>query len=706
MIMFLAFMLAMNDKTIEIRTLTGPAPQIDGAIEDVWLQADSACDFVQFVPYEKTDPTERTVVYMLQDDNNLYVAFKCHAEKNPPVACLTRDEDYVAVSLDPYGAQTTGYFFLIYASELYWDGWILDGGTHQDLTWEGIWYHDVKMYPDRLEFEMRIPFKTIRYNKDLSEWGVQFLRHIAVTNENDLWTETSQSTGDLMTNWGTMKNISPKSSGYYFEFFPEGFVRYDKYENDSGGYDIKIKPRPSFNFKWDITPQTTINATTFPDFAQIESDPFTLNLSRYPTYLREQRPFFIEGTDIFRLSSLENGPFTPLEIFYTRRIGKLADGDAVPIIGGIKLTALSSKWSSGLLGAYTGEYTNAVYGLDEPARWFGVLRTKYQLMPSSDMGILLSSSFVDTANYNYALGVDATYRNGPNQILVQGAVSDYCSKKGWAVTSAYSGRLGMFSTNVAVDAISDSFDVRDIGFVPWVGQKRILAMCGPQFNFRQGSVRTTAVQPGLFLLKSPGSADWSRGAILANNIGFRNMWGLYWELDVADSYESDTNFFYRSASLNFWGFLKGNNINGGSYYEYTMNYARGFLAYQGSNWLTASYSIMPPWSITMTVNTWLEWDPDNHLVALWPMIRPRTDIRLSPTMTLTIMDQIVMYMPEASFDSLEYTNNRLGLIFSWNFSPKSWFYIAVNDYRSEDIDQSLALRYQIAAVKVKYLIYF
>jgi hypothetical protein len=50
------------------------------------------------------------------------------------------------------------------------------------------------------------------------------------------------------------------------------------------------------------------------------------------------------------------------------------------------------------------------------------------------------------------------------------------------------------------------------------------------------------------------------------------------------------------------------------------------------------------------------------------------------------------------------------LLYSWNFSPKSWLYIALNDYNSLDYtlhpDGKMTQKYAIGAVKAKYLLYF
>ncbi len=704
--MLLILMLLADGKAVDVR-YTEIVPHIDGIIEDVWLQADSAYDFVQHIPYERTAPTERTIVYVLQDHDNLYFAFRCYAEKHAPIACLTTDEDYVRVSFDPFGSKTTGYYFLVFASQLYWDGWIFEDGRIQDDSWEGVWYHAAKVYDDRLDVEMKIPFKSIRYKKGLTEWGVQFFRHQAHNREDAHWTEVLQGEGDLVSRWGVLKNVNPQSTGYYFELYPEAYLRYDqRYYADSTSTDLK--PSLSLNLKWDVTTQTTINATIYPDFAQIESDPFTVNLSRYPTYLDERRPFFLEGRDIFRMSEFgDNDFFTPLEIFYTRRIGKSLDGDAVPILGGLKVTNNSEAWNIGALGAYTDDFTLATEydTIYEPNRWFGAFRTKRRLMDNSEVGILFSGTAADRDDYNYALGLEGVYRRGTSQVIVQGAFSDSTSKRGWAVSSGYQGWLGSFLTRLAIEAVHDSFNVSEIGYLPWAGRKRLHLYSGPGKVYDQGFLRWLYIAPGIEIIQEPGDSNWSTIAGLHINPQFRNRWGTSIDFHGGPYYEADTHYTYRGADFSVWGLLKGNNVNFGSSYNYGWNYRRGYLAHQMTNWFFFGYSIIPPMSIVLSGNLWVEWDTTNSVVAMTPRIRPRLDIRFGCDKTLAIFNDILLETPGTDIGETEYVSNRFGFLFSWNFRPKSWIHVALNDYRVQGAER-LEPVYTIGAVKIRYLLYF
>jgi hypothetical protein len=709
----LFFMMMSNEKTVEVR-FTEIGPQIDGVIEDIWLQADTAFDFVQHIPYEKTDPTDRTIVYVLQDKDNLYFAFRCHAEKHKPIACFTTDEDYVRVSIDPFGSKTTGYYFLVFASQLFWDGWIFDDGRTYDDSWEGVWYRGVQVYDDHLDIEIKIPFKSIRYKKGLDEWRVQFFRHMAHNREDDYWTEVTQTEGDMVSRWGLLKKINPQSTGYYFELYPEGYLRYDKrfyVADDSVRRDsTDFKPSISLNLKWDVTPQTTINATILPDFAQIESDPFTVNLSRYPTYLDERRPFFLEGRDIFRMSDLggdDGGYFSPLEIFYSRSIGKSLNGDVVPILGGLKVTNNSEAWNIGLLGAYTGEFadTTTQDTIYEPDRWFGIFRAKRRLLDNSDIGLLFSGAMIDRDNYNYALGLEGVYRSGDDQVILQGALSDKNEKRGLAVSSGYRGFVGNFYTKFAAELVQDSFDVNDIGFVPWSGRKRFYLFSGPGKIYQQGFLRWLYIAPGIHILQEPGDTNWSKLAGLQINPAFRNRWGTYLEFRGGPYYEADTHYTYRGVDFSVWGLIKGNNINFGSNYSYSWNYRRWYLAHQLTNWFFFGYSIIPAMSIVLSGNLWIEWDTTNTIVAMTPRIRPRLDIRFSADKSLTIFNDILLETPGTDIGDTKFINNRFGFLFSWNFRPKSWLYLALNDFRQRE-NEILEPVYTIAALKVKYLVYF
>ncbi|HEY0036261.1 MAG TPA: DUF5916 domain-containing protein, partial [Longimicrobium sp.] len=111
----------------------------------------------------------------------------------------------------------------------------------------------------------------------------------------------------------------------------------------------------------------TLTGTVNPDFGQVEVDPAVVNLSAFETFFPEKRPFFVEGSDVFRfgqVATFNNYGFQ--EYFYSRRIGRspqrqLSD-DAIlftdvpaqsTIVGAGKVSGKEGPWTIGLMDAVT-----------------------------------------------------------------------------------------------------------------------------------------------------------------------------------------------------------------------------------------------------------------------------------------------------------------------------------------------------------------
>jgi hypothetical protein len=698
--MLVSIIFGQSQKVLEVK-YTDVAPKIDGYIEEIWQNSDSVGDFVQFFPYEKNPPSETTVIHLLQDKNNLYVAFRCYNHINNPTIYPGGYEDYVVLYLDPMSSKTNAYFFQTTISGLIQDGMMVDNGLSTDESWDGVWFRGVKTYDDRYEVEFKIPFKSIRYKSGLTEWGINFARFIARANETDYWTEVLLKEKFLVSKFGALKGINPQATGYYFELYPEGYVRYDE-----AGQEKNIKPSISLNFKWDVSTQTTFNATVLPDFAQIESDPYTLNLSRYPVYLSERRPFFIEGSDIFKMPSLgQFGLYSLMNIFYSRRIGKAIGNDAVPILGGLKVTTKSEKFNLGMFGAYTGEYLDTNNIVIEPSRMFGAFRAKHQVFNSSDIGMLFSGTMANKDDYNYAFDLDGVFRAESKQFIIQAAMSDKNRKRDWALSSGYSYLYKTFLFTAHGEFVRDSFDVSDIGFMPWAGRKRFEMFNSYWGSYPKGFVRDWSIGPGILLVQEPGDRNWSKILYLHTWPSFRSGQELIFHLAAGPYYEADTNYIQRYFLFETW--RDGAKAWAGIYckYTYCYNYAREFLAYQGTNELWGGYRILPNVSLEFESDMWIEWDTVGSIAGITPVFIPEIGYSINKDMKLRIFDEIVTSVPKQNFKEMVLSSNRIGLLLSWNFLPKSWFYFAINDNR-ERIDNRLRSQYFIGVIKAKYLLYF
>jgi hypothetical protein len=93
-------------------------------------------------------------------------------------------------------------------------------------------------------------------------------------------------------------------------------------------------------------------------------------------------------------------------------------------------------------------------------------------------------------------------------------------------------------------------------------------------------------------------------------------------------------------------------------------------------------------------------------MAVTSLMRPSVFIRFNAYMNLNIFNELVLLTPRADVSGTDVWSNRLGMLFSWNFLPKSWLYIALNDYREMNESGAVGPIYRIGAVKAKYLISF
>jgi len=144
--------------------------------------------------------------------------------------------------------------------------------------------------------------------------------------------------------------------------------------------------RVGADLKYLLTSSFTLSATVNPDVGQVEVDPAVVNLSAYETFFPEQRPFFVEGADVFAFGNpgcnLNCG--MGLALLYSRRIGRPPQGEGlafaqgpfadVPqnstILGAAKITGRSrSGFIVGLIDAVTRREVAEV-ALDDTGRVF------------------------------------------------------------------------------------------------------------------------------------------------------------------------------------------------------------------------------------------------------------------------------------------------------------------------------------------------
>lgn len=375
---------------LHIRKATS-AIKIDGELtEQAWKNADVADNFFMVFPMDTSHATVKTVVRMTYDDQNIYILAICYLKKPGPymVESLRRDfsfgkNDNFIFFMDPLDDRTNGFTFGANAAGAQWDGSLYSGGS-ADLSWDNKWVSVVKNYPDKWIFEAAIPFKTIRYKKGITNWGVNFSRLDIKVAEKSSWTPIPRQfpTASLAYTGTLIWDAAPPEAGANISIIPYVLGGLTKdYDNKTPtayrkeiGADAKIAVSSSLN----------LDLTVNPDFSQVEVDKQVTNLDRFELFFPEKRQFFLENADLFA-----NFGYTNIRPFFSRRIGL-----GVPISYGARLSgSLDKNWRIGLMDMKTKSQNET--GL--PSQNFTVLALQRRVFARSNIRLML----VNKQSINY-----------------------------------------------------------------------------------------------------------------------------------------------------------------------------------------------------------------------------------------------------------------------------------------------------------------
>jgi hypothetical protein len=371
---------------------------VDGVMnEQAWLDADSATNFFMMIPMDTSHARVPTEVRMTYDAQNLYIIAICYLVKPAPymVESLRRDfnfgkNDNFIFCIDPFDDRTNGLTFGANAAGAQYDGMLYEGGAN-NLNWDNKWTSAVKNYPDKYIFEAAIPFKTIRYKKGNTQWGINFSRLDITMAEKSAWAPVPRQFPSVSLAYtGTLVwDQPPPDPGLNISVIPYALAGVSKdyeykkeavYRKDIGG-DAKIA----------ITSSLNLDLTVNPDFSQVEVDRQVTNLDRYELFFPEKRQFFLENSDLFANFGYQN-----IRPFFSRRIGL-----DVPISFGTRLSgSLNKNWRIGAMDMQT----ESVDATGLPVQNFAVIALQRRVFARSNIRFI----FVNKQSINYDPGKDTT----------------------------------------------------------------------------------------------------------------------------------------------------------------------------------------------------------------------------------------------------------------------------------------------------------
>jgi hypothetical protein len=384
-------------------TVTNTPPLIDGRLsDDAWRTAVPFTDFTQRDPQEGSAVSERTEVRLLTDGEALYIGAWLYdrdaaaimpGEKIRDVT-LT-NSDYFGILLDTYRDRQNGFLFATTPAGVEYDGQVIregeGGGVVQqgqnraqagamggfNLNWDGSWKVATSRDSSGWYAEFRIPFSTLRYGGGArQDWGLNLVRMIRRRNEESFWSPISRQfnlyrfsmAGELTGLQVPARRVATVTP----------YVLGSATRNYAAGTDATYPKEFGVDAKYGLTPSLTLDLTYNTDFAQVEVDEQRTNLTRFPLFFPEKRPFFLENAGVFAAGTPQAA-----DLFFTRRIGIDTMGQPVQIRGGGRLTGRVRGTTIGLLQIFTGENEGVV-----GAQSFTVARALREVGRRSRIGVI------------------------------------------------------------------------------------------------------------------------------------------------------------------------------------------------------------------------------------------------------------------------------------------------------------------------------
>jgi hypothetical protein len=406
-------------------TVVTAAPTIDGELnEAMWKGVAPVTDFIQRELNEGVPASERTEVRVATDGQYLFVGARMF-DREPQLIVpgeKIRDvqlanSDYIAFVLDTYHDKQNGFMFATTPAGVEYDGQIIregegggvfvQGQTRMqagsmggfNVNWDASWTVATKIDSLGWTAEFRIPFATIRYEGGGTQtWGFNIARNIRRKNEELYWAFIPRQFNIFrMSLAGTLdgvqvpqrkiQTVTPYVLGSSQGAWSTRGVGSTRYPTEVGA-DAKIG----------VTPALTLDLTYNTDFAQVEVDDQRVNLTRFPIFFPEKRPFFLENAGVF-----SGGTPQAVDLFFTRRIGIDSLGNQQRIAGGGRLSGRVGGTTIGLLQMITESPADGVSGQS-----FTVGRATRELSARSRVGgmFVQRMSTNETADANRTYAVD------------------------------------------------------------------------------------------------------------------------------------------------------------------------------------------------------------------------------------------------------------------------------------------------------------
>ncbi|HJU73092.1 MAG TPA: DUF5916 domain-containing protein, partial [Gemmatimonadaceae bacterium] len=303
------------DGQATVRAIKLGAPlRVDGVLdEDVYAREKPFGGLIQVAPRYGEPMTERSDVWILYDDRNIYLTCRCW-DSAPPEDWIAnelrrdtgglRNNDHIGAMFDTFYDRRSGFAFYTNPLGARADYSVVDeGGSNTD--WNPVWTSKTGRFEGGWTVEMAIPLKSIRYRAGNDQvWGIQLRRSVRRKNEWAYLTPVPQSLAgpqalNRVSAGGTLVDLDLPPAGLNLELKPYAVARVTTDRLQVPPVSNDFGSEFGGDARYSITPNLTADVTVNTDFAQVEIDEQQVNLTRFSLFFPEKRDFFLEGRGVF-----------------------------------------------------------------------------------------------------------------------------------------------------------------------------------------------------------------------------------------------------------------------------------------------------------------------------------------------------------------------------------------------------------------------
>ena len=223
---------------------------VDGKLEEaVYGRVPGVSGFIQAEPRPGEPATEKTEVWVLFDDRNVYVSARCwdsHPERMV-MNEMRRDNtgifgnETLTVILDTFYDRRNAFFFYTNPLGALSDSVITDE-RNINRDWNTVWSSKASRFTNGWTLEMAFPFKSLRYRTGGSQiWGINFRRVVRWKNELSYLAPVPPALGAM----GYQQSLLRRDAGGSGDTAPFQQPRGKAVRHLGAGHRSKRRPPPS-----------------------------------------------------------------------------------------------------------------------------------------------------------------------------------------------------------------------------------------------------------------------------------------------------------------------------------------------------------------------------------------------------------------------------------------------------------------------------